>query len=171
MFLFIIKLKVFLYLMKRKLAGTNFLVALSSFKTLHSEVSMLAESDLKRLFRKLIRQFSAKINIFGSDININFFEHASKIQLSTPVYLGTNYIPSSVRSCIAQTSPFGHSLKTSFFIDEDNYRIILNFAGPLDHTEVSLFEETIEEFGSLASEWKSLLDERDKRDLIYVYQR
>lgn len=133
---------------------------------------MLAETDLKRLFHKLIRQFSAKIHFCGSDITVNFYDHASKVQLSTPVYLGGNYIPKSVRDCISQRPPFdNYAMRTHFTIDEDTYRVLLNYNGPLNRSEDYLFEGLIETFGNLAEEWRQLLDERDKNDLIYIHAK
>lgn len=133
---------------------------------------MLAETDLKRLFHKLIHQFSAKIHFAGSEIHVSFYDHASKVQLSTPVYLGTNYIPTSVRSCITQRPPFDNSLiRTNFTIDEDNYRILLNYTGALNRSDAEIFEDLVEKFGCLADEWRVLLDEKDKNDLIYIHTK
>lgn len=131
---------------------------------------MLAETELRRLFHKLIRQFSAKIHFFGSDITVNFCDHASKVQLSTPVYLGGNYIPKSVRECIGQHPPFNAgNLRTQLIIDEINFRIILHYSGPLNRCEDYLFEGLMEEFAMQADEWRALLDEKDKNDLVYIH--
>ena len=132
---------------------------------------MLAETDLKRLFHKLIRQFSAKIHFFGSDVMVNFYDHASKVQLSTPVYLGGNYIPKSVRDCIKHQQPLQTTMRTHFSIDEDNYRIVLNYTGALSREEDYLFEGLIEEFCGVADEWRALLDEKDKNDLVYIHAK
>lgn len=131
---------------------------------------MLAETDLKKLFHKINRQFSAKLHFFGSDVTVNFYDHASKMQLSTPVYLGGSYIPKSVRQCIKQPQQ-QRSIRTSFSIDEDNYRILLTYNGALSLEEDYLFEGIVEEFCAIAEEWRTLLDEKDKNDLVYVHAR
>jgi hypothetical protein len=133
---------------------------------------MLTDTDLKKLFHKLVRQFSAKVHFFGSDVTINFHDHASKVQLSTPVYLGSNYIPKSVRECLTQHPLLKHGdMRTTFTIDENNYRIILNYMGTIDRSEDYLFEGLLEDFCALADEWRCLLDERDKNDLVYIHIR
>lgn len=133
---------------------------------------MLAETDLKKLFHKLVRQFSAKVHFAGSDITVNFCDHASKVQLSTPIYLGSNYIPKGVRTCLSQKPPFDTSImRTSLTIDEDTCRILLNYTGALKRSEDYLFEGLLESFSAQAEEWRALLDERDKNDLIYIHAK
>lgn len=134
---------------------------------------MLAQQDLRRTFHKLIRQFSGKIHFSGSEITVNFYDHASKVLLTTPVYLGTNYIPKSVRACISKKESVSNGLRSHLTIDEDNYRILLNYNGILDRSkdEEEVFKDLIEHFASLAEEWKAVLDEHDKNDLIYIHSR
>lgn len=130
---------------------------------------MLLEKDLKKVFHKLIQDDIAQIVLGGFDVTIRVFDHSSKISLSTPVYLGGNFIPGSVRKCIFQKPPFqSESIKTSLNIDEANYQISLQYVGHLEHLNNGKFKDLLEEFGWLADEWRLFLDEHDKNDLVHV---
>ncbi len=131
---------------------------------------MLLEKDLKKLFGQLIQNDIGYITLGNSDVKIRVFDSASKIALSSLVYKGDNFIPSSVRKSLSQKVPFqiNCKIKTTFSLDEDNFQIGLNYLGSLENLNQNTFKEVLEEFGWLADEWRLFLDENDKHDLIHV---
>ena len=130
---------------------------------------MIIEKDLRNLFNQLVHRDTARINLGGSDILVKLYDQSSKIFLSTPVYIGDNYIPKSVRACLLQKAPFDdRNLITHLSIDENLFQITLNFQGNVDHLDNQLFKDLLEEFNWLADEWRFFLDEHDKNDLVYV---
>jgi len=131
---------------------------------------MLLESDLKKLFKQLMSNDQAQIALLGTDITIRMFD-ASKLSLTASVYNGSNYIPSSVRKCVSQKSPFHAGIKTHLVIDENNFEVDLNYSGRLETINPEGFSQLLEEFSWLAGEWKLVLDEHDRNDLVHVKVR
>jgi len=131
---------------------------------------MLMEKEIKKLFNQLIHQDLAQIALDGNDITIRVFDNGSKLSLSTPVYLGGNFIPKSVRQCVGyQRSPIKTFLNnTSLSIDENKYEIDFHYVGHLENLSSKLFIDLIEEFSVVADEWRLFLDEHDKNDLVHV---
>lgn len=130
---------------------------------------MLLEKDLKKLFNELYQGHTAHLNIDGSEITVRVFENASKLFLTSPVYNGGNFIPTSVRRCVSQRSPFQDAqIKTNLVIDEGNFKIDLNYLGQLENLTNQSFKDIVEEFSWLVGEWRLFLDEHDKNDLVHV---
>lgn len=130
---------------------------------------LVEKKELKRLFQKLIEEDTAHFNLGGSDIYIRVLDKASKLSLSTQVYFGSNFIPKSVRSCIAKSAPFSHdSIKTYLTVDENHFQINLNYLGRLESLQSDTFKTLLEEFSWLADEWRLYLDEHDKHDLVHI---
>ena len=131
---------------------------------------MIVEKEFRKLVHQLVKQEIAQIVLGNSEMTVHVLDNATKISLSSTVYFGGNFIPKSVRKCIVQTPSFDRGLiKTSFNIDEENFRISINFLGGLNHLNKRMFVDLLEEFSSLADEWRHFLDEHDKNDLIYVH--
>jgi len=130
---------------------------------------MIVEKELRKLLHQLIKEEIAQITLGGSEITVHVFDNSTKIFLSSSVYFGGNFIPSSVRKSLSQKPPFekGH-LNTYLSVDEENFRISLNFVGGLEHLNKRMFVDLLEEFSWLADEWRLYLDEHDKNDLIHV---
>lgn len=132
-------------------------------------VVMLAQKELKRLFHQLLQNEIAQIELGGSNITIRFHADESKFSLSTPVYLGGNFIPKSVRKCLSHKTPFAsENIKTFMTVDENSFRIDLNFIGTMENLSGEKFKELLEEFSWLADEWRLFLDDHDKNDIIHV---
>lgn len=133
---------------------------------------MLIEKDIHKILSQLVGQEFTQISYDGSEILIRFVEDASKLSLTTDVYSGGNYIPSSVRRCLSMKSPVASSsisIKTFLTVDEKNYLIKLHYVSELGtYSSKENFKELIEEFGLIAQKWRDHLDENDKNDLIYV---
>jgi len=131
---------------------------------------MLVEKEVKRLYHELIQHEYAQVFLSGSDITVRAFDNHSKIFLTTPIYFGGNYIPKSVRQAIAKTPPFDkdQTIKTSITVDEENFRIFLNFIGAIEILNNKRFHQLLEDFCYLAEEWRIYLDEHDRNDLVYV---
>lgn len=131
---------------------------------------MVMQKDLKKLFHQLYHGEIAHIELGGSNIMIRYLSDESKIALTTPVYLGGNFIPKSVRNCVSlKAVPFvSDNIKTYLTVDENNFKIDLNFLGTMDNINGERFKEVLEEFSWLAEEWRQFLDDHDKHDIIHV---
>jgi hypothetical protein len=130
---------------------------------------MLAQNDLKKLFHQLRQSAVAQIELSGAKITIRTFEEESKFSLCTSIYFGGNFIPKSVRNCLAHKTPFAsENIKTYLTVDENAFEIQLNYVGTLDNQSGQKFKELLEEFSWLAEEWRVFLDDHDKNDIIYV---
>jgi hypothetical protein len=130
---------------------------------------MIVEKDLRRLFNQLIHNDFAQIDLEGFNITIRIFDQASKLSLSTPVYNGGNFIPTSVRKCLSHKAPYSQTMiKTYLSVDEKNFQIHLHYLGLVDHMNNDIFKNLLEEFNWVAHEWKNHLDEHDKNDLVHV---
>jgi len=131
---------------------------------------MIIEKDLKKLFHQLDHDDIAHISLGSSDVTVRVFDGASRITLSTPVYHGGNFLPKSVRHCTSQKLTLLNpiQIKTSLRIDEENFRVILNYLGDLGGLTTIQFKDILEEFSYLAEEWRLHLDENDKNDLVHV---
>lgn len=130
---------------------------------------MIAQNELKKLFNQLLQKEIAQVELGGSNITIRFHQVESKFSLSTPVYQGGNFIPKSVRKCLSHKTPFSsENIKTFLTVDENNFKIDLNFIGTMENINGEKFREILEEFSWLADEWRLFLDDHDKNDIIHV---
>lgn len=130
---------------------------------------MLIEKDIRQILNQLAGGDAINVPFDGSEIMIRVIDEASKLSLTTLVYEGDNYIPSSVRSCLSRKSPFFHtSLFTFLSVDEQNFQVKLHYLGQAQNLNQEHIKELLEEFGILAGKWRLYLDEHDKHDLIYV---
>lgn len=130
---------------------------------------MIVEKELRKLLHQLIKEETAHIKLGDSDVTVHIFDNATKIYLSSLVYFGGNFIPKSVREGILKKPRFddGH-LPSTFALDEERFRISLNYVGRLDHLKKRMFIDLLEEFSVLADEWRLYLDDHDKQDHIHV---
>jgi hypothetical protein len=130
---------------------------------------MIAQKEIKKLFHQLRENEYAQIELGGFNITIRCNPDESLFGLSTPVYLGGNFIPKSVRNCLSLKTPFkSDTIKTYLTVDENNFEIDLNFMGTLDNINGEKFKDVLEEFSWLADEWKLFLDDHDKNDYVHV---
>jgi hypothetical protein len=131
---------------------------------------MIVEKDFRKLVHQLVKEEIAQIIVGNSEVTVHVLDNATKISFSSTVYFGGNFIPKSVRRCITQIPSFVRGqMKTSFTVDEESFRITLNYLGGLNHLNKRMFVDFLEEFSSLADAWRLYLDEHDKNDLIYVH--
>lgn len=129
---------------------------------------MLVEKEIQRLLKILASGDPVKIAQDGSEIFVRYMDNLSKLSLTTAVYEGGNYIPSSVRKCLSHKFSHIPSIRTYLTIDEDHFKIHLNYLGQAPRLTDGHFESLIEEFTSLAEKWRLYLDKHDKDDLVYV---
>lgn len=134
---------------------------------------MLLEKDLKKLLDRLTHDDVVEIPFGNNALTLRTVDHASKLVMSTPVYFGGNFIPSSVRKCASQKSPFRNQaqIKTTLSIDEDKFRISLRYIDDVENLNRHNFSNIIEEFSLIADEWRTVLDENDKNDLVYIHMK
>jgi hypothetical protein len=125
--------------------------------------------NFQEVIKRLIHGDKIQLTFNNSDINMRCIEDASKISLSTAVYIGGNYIPASVRRSLSEKLMISYpTIHTYLTIDEQSYRINLNYLGETEFLNHHTFNELLEDFGIIADKWRSYLDERDKNDLVYV---
>lgn len=130
---------------------------------------MLIQRDVRKLFQELVHSKIAQIEMGGSNVTIHFFGDESKYSLKTTVYYGGNFIPKSVRNSLKHKAPIHHiQLKTFLSVDEKAFKIHLNCIGTLENVNPGNFLELLEEFCWTADEWRLILDEQDRNDLIHV---
>jgi hypothetical protein len=130
---------------------------------------MLVEKEVQKILNQLADGDPIRVSYNGSELMIRFVDEASKLSMTTSVYNGSNYIPSSVRKCLTNKLPdVSSTILTFLTVDETHYQVNLNYLGraqPLNHF---YFKELVDEFGYLAEEWRFYLDEHDKHDLVHV---
>lgn len=131
---------------------------------------MIVNKVIKQFINQLFSEETAQIHLGDSELSVHIFENAQKISLSCVVYDGENFIPFSVRNSLIKQHGSAHSsLKTHFTIDEDHYNIQLKYVGHLEGFNQCAFVDLLEEFSSIADEWRHFLDDQGNRDLIYIH--
>lgn len=111
----------------------------------------------------------AEIDMGHSEsVHIQLLDNRSKIKMTTIVYIGQDYIPNSVRNCYQEKAPFPNQLHTFLILDEEQYKIFLNYEGELERLNEENLNGLLEEFNWQAEEWRLYLDENDRNDLIHV---
>jgi hypothetical protein len=131
---------------------------------------MLLQKDLKKITDQLLCRDPVKVNIEGNEITIQTVDRdGSKLSLSAPVYVGTDFIPQSVRHSLLEKVSFtNEKMKTFFSVDEGHFRVFLVYLGQSESLNQKKFKTLLEDFTLLANAWRAFLDEHDKRDLIHV---
>lgn len=130
------------------------------------------QNNFQEIIKKLIHGDIVRLTFNQSEINMRCFEDASKLSLSTAVYSGGNYIPSSVRKGLSEKIMVSYpSIRTYLTIDEQAYQVNLNYLGETGFLDHHHLIELLEEFGYIADKWKAYLDERDRNDLVYVHAK
>ena len=133
---------------------------------------MLIQSDIHKALNQLNSGDTAKLTCKGLDIAMRYIDDASKLAVSTPIYFGGNYIPGSVRNSLSHSHFTSRSnLKTYLTIDEQHFQVNLNCLDQTENLNHSKLEKLLEDFGYLATKWRTYLDGQDKRDLIYIKVR
>lgn len=146
------------------------LVKIAYLADTNSKSAMIVEKEFRKLVHQLVKQEVAQFALGNSEMIVHVIDNATKISLSSTVYFGGNFIPKSVRNSLTKNPEFekGH-IKTSLVVDEENFRVSLNYLGGLAHLNKRMFVDLLEEFSMLADEWRLYLDEHDKNDLIYIH--
>jgi len=125
--------------------------------------------NFREVIKNLVLGDIIQLTFDRENVSICFVEDASKLSLTTPVYFGSNYIPAGVRHSLSHKFSFPHpSIKTFLTIDEQEFKIHLNYLGDAEFLNQHQFDEIIEEFGTIAENWRLFLDEKDRNDLVYV---
>lgn len=130
---------------------------------------MVLEKDIKDLLSHLLHHEVAQLDLNGSKITVETSHGAERLSLSTPVYYGDHYVPPSVRLCLkpGYAGPASH-IRTNLSLDEENYLISLHHMSGLQAIDNWNFVRLLEEFSWIAEEWRQILDDNDRRDLVHV---
>ncbi len=126
--------------------------------------------NLQKILQELECLDHSSLSYHGYDIYISMVKPKKQILLKTQVYYGGNYIPDSVRKSASKKPIFDQSwIYTFTSIDEKKYGVHLNYKGNAAGLNSMKFKQVLEEFCWLADEWRLLLDEDDRNDLVYIY--
>jgi hypothetical protein len=129
-------------------------------------------NNLTNIISSLKNEKVANISKGNSDITIRFLEESGKLLLTTTVYFGGNFIPESVRKSLKEELPIDQqSIRTFLTIDEGAFRVSLNYLGLLGNFanfDIKEANALLEEFNWIADEWRYILDQRDRNDLIHI---
>ena len=129
---------------------------------------MIAIKELNKLFGELKKKPVAQIELGDSLITIQFHQIEGTFSLHSSVYRGENYIPGGVRKCLTLKPPFHQMIRTYFTVREENFEIYLHFVGSLESICGDNFRFILDEFSTLAHEWRRYLDDHDKKDHLPV---
>lgn len=129
---------------------------------------MFAQKELWKMRESLQQGEGILLHLDGADIQVQMLS-GSKLRFSTPVYRGGNYIPHGVREALRQKHVFRiATMSTSFHIDEAHFIVWLHYVGLSDGLSTEKMKDLVQEFGEMASRWRSYLDEQDRNDLVRV---
>lgn len=129
---------------------------------------MVLEQDFANTIQELVKHEFATIQIGESKIHIHVLEATKKLSLSTLVYRGENYLPDSVRQAMLHQSPFARKIHTFLRVSEPDFEIELRYLGDLESLSKKEFRNLLEDFAVIADEWRTYLDDHDKKDRIHV---
>lgn len=125
--------------------------------------------DFQKMLKRLALGEKVRLPFDGSDIMIRFAQDASKLSLITAVYTGVNYIPGSVRRCLSEKGMIKRTgLPTYLTVDEQAFQVSLNYFGNAEAMSPHAFADLLEQFGEVARQWRHILDEHDRNDLVHV---
>lgn len=132
--------------------------------------TMLVDEKLQKLITNgFTKDDVIHLTLDGCEVTLRLFDHSSKLLISTPIYYGGNFIPPSVRESALKPMFFlPESIKTFLTIDEQQYKIQLNYLDLLEHAQDRL-KSILEDFIRQAHEWRQSLDDQDRNDLIYIH--
>jgi len=130
---------------------------------------MIDNCDISSLISQIKSQQTVDIASGTHSIAVRFSPLTETLAFETSVYQGYNFIPYSVRDCLVERPRSTHThLPTYLYINEDAYQISLHYRGDAQDLEEERLPELIEEFRHVAEEWRRVLDDYDKRDLVHV---
>jgi hypothetical protein len=130
---------------------------------------MLVQQEVQKLFHNLIHRESGIIVVGRSEILVRMIDHGEKVLFTTPVYYGSNYLPTKVRQAAANKNLIrSEFLNYSLSIDEEKFEVILRYCEEPHALDVNRLKDDLEEFAWLADEWRLLLDQEDHNDRIHV---
>lgn len=131
---------------------------------------MVTKEEVLLAFERITAGRIARIGDSIHGLFLQPVDFGQKLHLSTIVYIGDKFIPSSVRkaaSCPLETSPLDD---TWLSIDEERYVISLHFLDSwAPNTRSSLYELT-SQFEEVALRWREIFEEKDRQDLVHIHQ-
>jgi hypothetical protein len=131
---------------------------------------MLSGNELEELVFQLFMDLEANVIVNGEQLRITLSKDMKELKLSTIVFHGDDFVPLSVRKAIKAKSIFNISLiTTQLAIDESNHDVRLEFTQNLDESGFEGFEEWLEDYFWIASEWRYILEKHGREDLVFVY--
>ncbi len=130
----------------------------------------MEEAVIEQVYQSLSTSDQTRRVVGVFDVEMTKLSAQRQLRLVTPVFLGGNYIPGSVRRALATGTVMAHDAKTevSLHIDEENFRVLLTYQTDWPNGSRDAFMALFEDFIVLADEWRRLLDEYGEQDLVYV---
>lgn len=131
---------------------------------------MVKDQEVYRILNQLNNAAIAEFAVAGNEVMVRAIDQSTKLSFSTTIYQGASYIPKSVRSSIEKSFQKG-SIPTFINVSEDDYRITLHYLGRLEGMHPSQLKDLLEEFTVIAEDWRQKLDDMDKNDRVYIYNK
>lgn len=130
---------------------------------------MVIEID-QNVLKQLLHKGYSEIQFDGSIIKLHYSPVSSRLQMRIQVYQNPTYLPPSVKNCLSSSFPGPQTiLPVRIFYEEGDGAIHLEYAGKLPSHQDEL-SAIVQEFSLLALDWKSILDEEDGRDVVYIFK-
>lgn len=130
---------------------------------------MVIPKEVITILESLRTKQVGELTFQGTPISFRVFDEGQKLYLQTSVFEGHDYIPPAVRQGMATKLPIhNYEFRTFLTLDEENYRIILNYVGNAELSDVPHFHQLLEEFQFISEEWRDYFDNGGQKDLIWV---
>ncbi len=130
---------------------------------------MVSEKTIKYSLDHLLHNEVVHVDLNGSQITLKASQEQERLSLSTAIYRGDNYVPPSVRLCLkpSYAGPSSY-IRTTLSLDEENYTICLNHMSSLKALTSQELVRLLEEFSWMAEEWRQVLNDNDRCDLVHI---
>lgn len=128
---------------------------------------MLLDQEVKGLLNQLAKTHEGQVVVDGIEITLHIA--GGLLSLVASIWQGESYLPKSVRKCATMQPPFPKSsLQTQLTVDEEKFSVHLKFSSEHVTLTQGHFVDLLEEFSKEAAEWRALLDEKGRDDLLPV---
>jgi hypothetical protein len=133
---------------------------------------MSSQTPIKDMISRLSHHRTVELSMNGFVIMTQLAPLGNVLSLRTVVYQGYDYIPPSVRLCLNSTfmGPIS-PLRVQLDLNEETFEIALAFSDPMRKITEEALLALLEEYTWLAEEWRRILDDHDKRDLVHVHPK
>lgn len=134
-------------------------------------LTMNSQLQLIAICSELSAQHRVQVSLHGWNLLLEFSQDKG-LSISTLIYQGDQYTPPGVRQGL-QGNPFEgmFHLRTHLTLDEESHTVTLHYRGGVEDLSERALAPLLDEFSWTAEQWWRYLDDRDKRDLVYIMAR